>query len=252
MAQIKVGSGYRVFMSAEHVVKELQTKASKTKAFELQRFFQTGPGQYGEGDRFIGVVVPDIRKVAASHKDLSFAEITRLVESPIHEVRMCGLFILTNQYKKLKDRQEKKKYYEFFAKNIKAGNINNWDLIDVNAPIIGEYLIDSEDPLKVLTKFAKSRNLWERRVAIIFTFSFIRVGQLDLTIAIAKLLLNDEHDLIHKGVGWMLREAGKKDVILLRKFLSEHSHEMPRTMLRYSIEKLPERERKRWLIESRG
>ena len=238
-------------MSAEQVLKALQAKASKSKAFELQRFFQTGPGQYGEGDRFIGVVVPDIRKVAASHKNLSFAEMTRLVGSPIHEVRMCGLFILTYQYKKLKDRQEKKKYYEFFVKNIKAGNINNWDLIDVNAPIIGEYLIDSEDPLKVLTKFAKSRNLWERRVAIIFTFSFIRVGQLDLTIAIAKLLLNDEHDLIHKGVGWMLREAGKRDVMLLRKFLSEHSHEMPRTMLRYSIEKLPEQERKKWLVESK-
>jgi len=230
----------------------LQAKANKSKAFELQRFFQTGPGQYGEGDQFIGVVVPDIRKVAASHKDLSFAEITRLVDSPIHEVRMCGLFILTNQYKKLKDRHEKKKYFEFFVKNIKAGNINNWDLIDVNAPIIGEYLIDSEDPLKVLTKLAKSRNLWERRVAIIFTFSFIRVGQLDLTISIAKLLLNDEHDLIHKGVGWMLREAGKRDVMLLRKFLAEHSHEMPRTMLRYSIEKLPEKDRKKWLIESRG
>lgn len=239
-------------MSAEQVLKALQAKASKSKAFELQRFFQTGPGQYGEGDRFIGVAVPDIRKVASANKDLSFAEIAKLVGSPIHEVRMCGLFILTNQYKKLKDRKEKKKYYEFFVKSIKAGNVNNWDLIDVNAPIIGEYLIDSEDPLKVLTKFAKSRNLWERRVAIIFTFSFIRVGQLDLTIAIAKLLLNDEHDLIHKGVGWMLREAGKKDVMLLRKFLSEHSHEMPRTMLRYSIEKLPERERKRWLIESRG
>jgi 3-methyladenine DNA glycosylase AlkD len=239
-------------VSANLITKDLLARASKSKAFDLQRFFQTGPGQYGEGDRFIGVVVPDIRKVAASHKDLSFAEITRLVESPIHEVRMCGLFILTNQYKKLKDRKEKKKYYEFFVKNIKAGNINNWDLIDVNAPIIGEYLIDSEDPLKVLTKFAKSRNLWERRVAIIFTFSFIRVGQLDLTIAIAKLLLNDEHDLIHKGVGWMLREAGKRDVMLLRKFLAEHSHEMPRTMLRYAIEKLPEKERKKWLIESRG
>lgn len=239
-------------MSAEHVVNELQAKASKSKAFDLQRFFQTGPGQYGEGDRFIGIVVPDIRKVASANKDLSFAEITKLVGSPIHEVRMCGLFILTNQYKKLKDRKEKKKYYEFFVKSIEAGNVNNWDLIDVNAPIIGEYLIDSEDPLKVLSKFAKSRNLWERRVAIIFTFSYIRVGQLDLTIAIAKLLLNDEHDLIHKGVGWMLREAGKRDVMLLRKFLAEHSHEMPRTMLRYAIEKLPEKERKKWLIESRG
>ena len=238
-------------MSANLVITDLQARASKTKAFDLQRFFQTGPGQYGEGDRFIGVVVPEIRKVAAGHKDLSFVEITKLVVSPIHEVRMCGLFILCNQYKKLKDRKDKKKYYDFFVKNIKAGNVNNWDLIDVNAPIIGEYLIESDDPLAVLIRLAKSKNLWERRAAIIFTFSFIRVGQLDLTIAIAKLLLKDDHDLIHKGVGWMLREAGKRDVMLLRRFLSEYSHEMPRTMLRYAIEKLPEQERKKWLVESR-
>ena len=238
-------------MSANLVIADLQARASKTKAFDLQRFFQTGPGQYGEGDLFIGVVVPDIRKVAATHKELPFTEIAKLVDSPIHEVRMCGLFILCNQYKKLKDREDKKKYYYFFVKNIKAGNVNNWDLIDVNAPIIGEYLLESDDPLAVLAKFAKSKNLWERRVAIIFTFSFIRVGQLDLTIAIAKLLLKDDHDLIHKGVGWMLREAGKRDVMLLRKFLGEHSHEMPRTMLRYAIEKLTEQERKKWLVESR-
>ena len=238
-------------MSANLVIADLQARASKTKAFDLQRFFQTGPGQYGEGDLFIGVVVPDIRKVAATHKELPFTEIAKLVDSPIHEVRMCGLFILCNQYKKLKDREDKKKYYDFFVKNIKAGNVNNWDLIDVNAPIIGEYLLESDDPLAVLAKFAKSKNLWERRVAIIFTFSFIRVGQLDLTIAIAKLLLKDDHDLIHKGVGWMLREAGKRDVMLLRKFLTEHAHEMPRTMLRYAIEKLPEQERKKWLVESR-
>ncbi len=230
---------------------DLQARASKSRAFDLQRFFQTGPCQYGEGDLFIGVVVPEIRKVAATHKQLPFTEIAKLVDSPIHEVRMCGLFILCNQYKKLKGRDQKKKYYDFFVKNIKTGNVNNWDLIDVNAPIIGEYLLESDDPLAVLAKFAKSKNLWERRVAIIFTFSFIRVGQLDLTIAIAKLLLKDDHDLIHKGVGWMLREAGKRDVMLLRKFLAEHSHEMPRTMLRYAIEKLPEQERKKWLVESK-
>ena len=238
-------------MSAELVITDLHERANRAKAFELQRFFQTGPGQYGEGDLFIGVVVPDIRKVAARHKDLPLSEISKLVESPIHEVRMCGLFILCIQYKRLKDRSKKKKYYDFFVKSIKTGKVNNWDLIDVNAPIIGEYLIESDDPLAVLSKFAKSRNLWERRVAIIFTFSFIRVGQLDLTISIAKLLLNDKHDLIHKGVGWMLREAGKRDVMLLRRFLTDHSYEMPRTMLRYAIEKLPEQERKKWLLESR-
>lgn len=238
-------------MSANLVITDLQARASKSRSFDLQRFFQTGPGQYGEGDLFIGVVVPEIRKVAATHKELPFTEIAKLVDSPIHEVRMCGLFILSNQYKKLKGRDQKKKYYDFFVKSIKAGNVNNWDLIDVNAPIIGEYLLESDDPLAVLATFAKSKNLWERRVAIIFTFSFIRVGQLDLTIAIAKLLLKDDHDLIHKGVGWMLREAGKRDVMLLRKFLTEHAHEMPRTMLRYAIEKLPEQERKKWLVDSK-
>ena len=238
-------------MSAKLVLQELEMWAQPRRIFDLQRFFQTGPGQYGEGDLFIGVVVPDIRKVASTHKELPFTEISKLVDSPVHEVRMCGLFILSNQYKKLKGRDQKKKYYDFFVKSIKAGNVNNWDLIDVNAPIIGEYLLESDDPLAVLAKFAKSKNLWERRVAIIFTFSFIRVGQLDLTIAIAKLLLKDDHDLIHKGVGWMLREAGKRDVMLLRKFLTEHAHEMPRTMLRYAIEKLPERERKKWLVESK-
>jgi 3-methyladenine DNA glycosylase AlkD len=239
-------------MSVKMISAELQQLASKTKAFDLQRFFQTGPGQYGEGDIFIGVTVPNIRKIAAKHKDLSISGISSLLGSPIHEERMCALVILTSQYKKLKEPKEKKKFYNLFVSNIKQGNINNWDLIDVHAPTIGNYLIETNDPLKVLTKFAHSKNIWERRVAIIFTFAFTRVGQVDLTFQIAQLLLKDKHDLIHKAVGWMLREAGKKDVMMLKNFLRDNSKEMPRTMLRYSIEKLPENERRKWLIDSRN
>jgi 3-methyladenine DNA glycosylase AlkD len=132
-------------------------------------------------------------------------------------------------------------------KQLRAGYINNWDLVDVSAPIIGAYLIDEKDPYALLLKLSKSRSLWQRRVSMIFTFAFIRANELDPTIAIAKALLRDEHDLIHKAVGWMLRELGKKDGLLLRSFLGEHAHEMPRTALRYSIEKLPERERQKWL-----
>ena len=231
---------------------ELQQLASKTKAFDLQRFFQTGPGQYGEGDIFIGVTVPNIRKIAAQHKDLSISEIRSLLGSPIHEERLCALVIMCNQFKFWKDREIRKSYYDMYVENIHQGNINNWDLIDISAPIIGLYLLDSKDSFKELNKFARSENLWERRVAILFTFAFIREGQVDLTFQIAQLLLKDKHDLIHKGVGWMLREAGKKDVMMLRNFLRDNSKEMPRTMLRYSIEKLPENERRKWLIDSRN
>ena len=231
---------------------ELQQLASKTKAFDLQRFFQTGPGQYGEGDIFIGVTVPNIRKIAAKHKDLSITEIRSLLGSPIHEERLCALVIICNQFKYRKDREIRRSYYDMYVQNIQEGNINNWDLIDVSAPIIGQYLLDSKDPFNELKTFSRSENLWERRVAILFTFAFIREGQVDLTFRIAQLLLKDKHDLIHKGVGWMLREAGKKDVMMLRNFLRENSKGMPRTMLRYSIEKLPENERRIWLIDSRN
>ena len=231
---------------------ELQQLASKTKAFDLQRFFQTGPGQYGEGDIFIGVTVPNIRKIAAKHKDLSITEIRSLLGSPIHEERLCALVIICNQFKYWKDRETRRSYYDMYVENIQQGNINNWDLIDVSAPIIGQYLLDSKVPFKELKTFTRSENLWERRVAILFTFAFIREGQVDLTFRIAQLLLKDKHDLIHKGVGWMLREAGKKDVMMLRNFLRENSKGMPRTMLRYSIEKLPENERRKWLIDSRN
>jgi 3-methyladenine DNA glycosylase AlkD len=234
-------------MSAKQVIADLKGLASVGKAAELQRFFKTGPGDYAEGDLFIGVVVPQTRKVAARHKDLSLVEIAKLTDSDIHEVRLCGLIILINQFKRSRDEKEKKKLFNFYLKELKSGNVNNWDLVDVTAPSLGEYLLQIEDPMAVLDKLAKSKSLWERRVSVVFTFAFLRAGDLEPTYEMAERHLGDEHDLMHKAVGWLLREMGKRDPSLLRNFLKEHYHAMPRTALRYSIEKFSESERKRWL-----
>ena len=239
-------------MSATQVVKEIQALSNRGRAHDLQKFFQTAPGQYGEGDVFLGLTVPQVRTVAKEYKAISLDEIDVLVRSKFHEVRLCGLVILTLQYKAAKERKTKKKLFDLYMKAMTDGYINNWDLVDVTAPIIGEYLIDSDDPYVLLYKLAKSKSLWQRRVSMVFTFAFIRSGDIEPTFEIAEKLLHDKHDLIHKAVGWALREAGKLNGIALRKFLTSHSHEMPRTMLRYSIEKFPERERKKWLLESKA
>lgn len=238
-------------MSATQVVKEIQALSNRGRAHDLQKFFQTAPGQYGEGDIFLGLTVPQVRTVAKEYKAISLDEIDVLVRSKFHEVRLCGLVILTLQYKAAKERKTKKKLFDLYMKAMTDGYINNWDLVDVTAPIIGEYLIDTDDPYVLLYKLAKSKSLWQRRVSMVFTFAFIRSGDIEPTFEIAEKLLHDKHDLIHKAVGWALREAGKLNGIALRNFLSAHSHEMPRTMLRYSIEKFPERERKKWLQESK-
>ena len=203
------------------------------------------------GDIFLGVTVPQIRKIAKEYKDLTLPQIDKLMASKFHEVRFCGLVILTLQFKSSSESIVHKKIFDFYLKQVKAERVNNWDLVDVTAPIIGKYLTEDSDPYPLLIKLANSKSLWERRISIIFTFALIRVGELDPTVTIAKILLNDDQDLIHKAVGWMLREAGKRDGRLLRAFLSENASQMPRTMLRYSIEKLPEAERKKWLINSR-
>lgn len=239
-------------MSASQVQKEIQALANRGRAHDLQKFFQTAPGQYGEGDVFLGLTVPQVRAIAREFKGISLREIEVLIRSKFHEVRLCGLVILTLQYKATKERKEKKKIFDLYMKAMTAGYINNWDLVDVTAPIIGEYLINTDDPYILLSKLAKSKSLWQRRVSIVFTFAFIRSGDIEPTFLMAEKLLGDKHDLIHKAVGWALREAGKLNGKELRGFLSKHSHEMPRTMLRYSIEKFAERERKNWLIESKG
>jgi 3-methyladenine DNA glycosylase AlkD len=239
-------------MSATQVQKEIQALANRGRAHDLQKFFQTAPGQYGEGDVFLGLTVPQVRSIAREYKGILLREIEVLIQSKFHEVRLCGLIILTLQYKATKERKEKKKFFDLYMKAMSAGYINNWDLVDVTAPIIGEFLIDTEDPYILLNKLAKSKSLWQRRVSIVFTFAFIRAGDIEPTFLMAEKLLGDKHDLIHKAVGWALREAGKLNGKELRGFLSNHSHEMPRTMLRYSIEKFSERERKQWLIDSKG
>lgn len=238
-------------MSASQVISDLKSQASTRHAFEQQRFYKTAPGEYGEGDLFLGISVPKVRKVAGQYSNLTFNEIEKLSKSDLHEVRLCALIILCNQFKKSKELSQKKSIFDFYMKQVLSGRVNNWDLVDVSAPTIGQYLAESKNPMPVLRKLSKSKDLWERRTGMVFTFAFLRAGELNPTYEIAERLLNDDHDLIHKAAGWMLREMGKRDPALLRAFLTEHSMVMPRTMLRYSIEKFSERERKMWLLQSK-
>jgi len=229
---------------AEQVVRELNDVANPGKAQVLQKFFKTGKGSYGEGDIFLGVPVPVQRKIASKHNKLSLPELQQLLDSPVHEHRMTALLILILQYDKAEE-QHKKQIIKFYLKNIK--NINNWDLVDLSAPhILGNYLSTKKDHT-MLYDLARSKNLWKRRIAIISTYAFIKQKKFTDTLKISKLLLTDEHDLIHKAVGWMLREVGKRDQHITEKFLNEHYKSMPRTMLRYAIEKFDETKRKSYL-----
>lgn len=230
-------------MPAADVTRALRKKARRQRALVSQSFFRTGKGQYGEGDIFIGVTVPDMRLVAKDFFDLSLAEIKKLLHSTIHEERLTALLILVDQFRKA-DTAAQKKIYTFYLQNLKR--VNNWDLVDSSADrIVGAYLRGRG--VATLRKMAKSKNLWERRVAIVATFFTIKQGKFDDTLAIAALLLRDEHDLIYKATGWMLREVGKRSEITLRRFLAKHYHGMPRTMLRYAIERFPEQTRRAYL-----
>ena len=239
-------------MSASLALADLKAFTKKGRLSDLARFYKTGPGEYAEGDLFLGGTVPQTRSVAKKYQNLDLKEVEKLFTSPFHEARLCAAIILIHQLSREKNPQERKKLFDFYIKQVRAERVNNWDIVDVSAPWMGVYLVEVEDPIPLLIKLSKSKSLWQRRVSIILTFALIRAGDLEPTITIAELLLKDEQDLIHKAVGWMLRELGKRDVMLLRRFLKEHSHEMPRTMLRYAIEKLPERERKQWLLESKS
>ena len=239
-------------MKASLALADLRAFAKKGRTSDLARFYKTAPGEYGEGDLFLGGTVPQTRSVAKKYQNLELKEVEKLFTSPFHEARLCAAIILNLQFKLTKTSQERKKIFDFYLKQVRAERVNNWDIVDVSAPWMGVYLVEVEDPMPLLIKLSRSKSLWQRRVSIILTFALIRAGDLEPTIIIAQSLLKDDQDLIHKAVGWMLRELGKKDVMMLRRFLSEHAHEMPRTMLRYSIEKLPERERKKWLAESKS
>jgi 3-methyladenine DNA glycosylase AlkD len=236
-------------MSASEVTKAIQSLASPTQARHLQRFFKTSKGEYGYGDVFLGVTVPQIRKIANEYLDLTLPQIDKLMASKFHEVRFCGLVILTLQFKSSSESIVHKKIFDFYLTQVKAERVNNWDLVDVSAPIIGQYLIGSGSSNQLLLKLASSKSLWQRRVAIVFTFAFIREGIPQPTLLVAQELLPDEQDLIHKATGWMLREMGKRNPIELRRFLEKNVSMMPRTMLRYAIEKFSETERKKWLTK---
>jgi 3-methyladenine DNA glycosylase AlkD len=220
-------------MNGEFILQELLSVANPEKAEFLQRFFKTGKGQYAEGDVMLGIVVPLTRDIVKRSPPLPFEEIRILLDSKFHEVRLAGLLFLVKQFKKAKET-ERKKIFDFYLQN--ARKANNWDLVDVTCrDVIGEFLLDKNDR-NILYRLAESDNLWEQRIAIVSTWTFIKHLQFDDTTAIAEKLLSHKHDLMHKAVGWMLREVGKKDRQVLVDFLEKNHKKMPRTALRYAIE----------------
>jgi 3-methyladenine DNA glycosylase AlkD len=230
-------------MTALTIQQKLHRLADKKKAKILRGFFKTGPGQYGEKDVFLGITVPRLRKFSRDCETLPLIESVRLLRSEIHECRFLALILFIHTYA-TGDEQLKKKIHNLYIKNIRF--VNNWDLVDLSAPkIVGDYLEDK--PRHLLYDFTGSDNVWHRRIAIVSTFHFIRKQDFSDTLKISQLLISDSHDLIHKAVGWMLREVGKRDKSVLGAFLSRNNAKMPRTMLRYAIERFPEEERREYL-----
>ena len=223
---------------------EIRALANKEIAQHSLRFFKTDKGEYGHGDLFLGVRAPKIRLIAKKHIDISITDMKTLICSKYHEERFLGLIILVNKYAKTKDKKNRNQLYKIYVSSFK--HINNWNLVDVTCPhVTGKHLIDKDRT--ILYKWAKSEDLWTKRIAMVSTFSFIRKNDLEDTFKIAEILLHDEHDLIHKAVGWMLREAGKRDLKREETFLKKYYKTMPRTMLRYAIEKFPETKRQKYL-----
>jgi 3-methyladenine DNA glycosylase AlkD len=222
---------------------EIRRVASGRRAQATSRFFKTGRGDYGECDRFLGVTVPQIRAIARRHRNLPTKPVTTLLRSPWHEERLLALIILVGQYARAGER-DRHAIHRLYFRNIK--HVNNWDLVDSSAAqIVGAHLRRGDRA--ILRRLARSRSLWERRIAMIATYPYIRQNDFTDALTIADMLLHDEHDLIHKAVGWMLREIGKRDRAAEERFLRRHAHEMPRTMLRYAIEKFPARLRRQYL-----
>ena len=226
-------------MIAKEVINALKFVATEERRKVNEWFFKTGKGEYGYGDIFLGVTVPEIRKIAKKFsQEISLQELTELIRNPTHEVRLCALIILVNKYKK----EDKNKIYKYYLNHLNA--INNWDLVDTSAPhIVGDYLYNNPEKSKILLEFSQSENLWIRRISIVSTFAFIKKNEFKKTLEIAKLLLNDDRDLIHKAVGWMLREVYKRDVDLIKRFLRQNYAQIPRTTLRYAIERMDKEER---------
>lgn len=231
-------------ITAQHLKNELFANADPQKALGMQRFFKTGKGEYGEGDVFIGLTNPVQRAIVKKYKTLELSEIQKLLDEKYHECRSIGLFFLVNNFKRSKVDAEKEQIYKFYMSN--ADRINNWDLVDLSCyEIAGCYLF--EKPKDDLYTFAKSGHLWRERIAMVSTMYFIRKNQFDDVFAIAEILLHHKHDLIHKAAGWMLREVGKRDLQTEKNFLIKHYKTMPRTMLRYAIERFEENDRQAFL-----
>ena len=231
-------------MTSKLIEKQLTALHSPEKRAFLPYFFKTGKGQYGEGDKFLGVVVPDVRKVAKTNKETTFDELIKLLDNEYHECRLCALLILIEQFKKAEE-EKRKEIFEFYLSS--TTRINNWDLVDLSAKdIVGEYLVDKNDR-SILYHLAESSLLWDQRIAIIATFAFIKRNDLTDIFELSEKLLHHTHDLMHKAIGWMLREAGKRDKMALCLFLDKYHKTMPRTMLRYSIEKFSPEERAHYM-----
>ena len=229
----------------DQIKRDLSKLSDPNRAKKLTGFFKTGKGQYGEGDLFLGIPVPEQRKVANKYNDLSLNDLQELLNSKIHEHRFTALVILISKYREA-EKAGKEEIYSFYLKNTE--NINNWDLVDLSAPrIVGDYLVNKER--SILYKLAKSNSLWERRISILSTFIFIVKNDFEDALNISELLLHDKHDLIHKAVGWALREIGKRDQNVEERFLTKYCLQMPRTMLRYAIEKFDEKKRKFYLTQ---
>lgn len=229
--------------TAAEIQRELETYIDPVKREYLPRFFKTGEGEYGEGDRFLGVVVPNTRIVAKKYKDADFEVVKELLQSPWHECRLCALLILVERFKK-SGEAERKKIYDFYLSQ--TARVNNWDLVDLSAPtIVGGYLLDK--PRNDLYRLAESPLLWDQRIAVVATYTLIKNDDFIDILSLAELLLHHPHDLMHKATGWMLREMGKRQKDLLCQFLDKHHKVMPRTMLRYSIEKFDEDERRYYM-----
>jgi len=226
-------------MISKEVVNALKLVATEERRKVNEWFFKTGKGEYGYGDIFLGVTAPEIRRIAKKFsQEISLQELTELIRSPIHEVRLCALIILVNKYKK----ENSDKIYQYYMDHLTA--INNWDLVDSSAPyIVGDYLYKHPEKSKILIDFSHSENLWVRRISIVSTFTFIKNNEFNTTLEIAKLLLNDNHDLIHKALGWMLREIYKRDERIIKRFLRQNYAQIPRTTLRYAIERMDKEER---------
>ena len=232
--------------TAAEAKKALRKLENHYQAENLGWFFKTGPGEYGEGDKFLGLRVPQTRTISKQFIDLSQDQISILLDSEYHEDRQLGLFILVLQFKRVKDREDKARIFTFYIEEAKKGRVNNWDLVDATAPYLGAYLVETNN-LQPIWDLAKEDNLWLKRISVLLTFAFLRAKDEAPTFEIAEYHLHHTHDLMHKAVGWMLREMGKFNLKALTGFLEKHATEMPRTMLRYSIEKLNENERQFWL-----